>query len=141
MFDDLDPSMMLITALLFLILIWILNDILYKPLLDFMQKRDDGIAEDEARISQSNADATNNETLISKIYADARVKAQNIKNEQIALSKEKAKKMLEEQSLILEAEFNSFLSNLENDKKLFREELKNKLDENALNLKNKVEFI
>lgn len=134
MFDDLDLKMMLLTATLFIILFWILDSILYKPLLSFMKNRDDGIREDEAKIQQNNTDASNNETLIAKIYADARAKAQAIKSEQVAMAKEKASKAIEEKKVSFDLEYQKFLSELEVKKTQFKNELRADLTqcENAL---------
>ncbi|MBT0878926.1 F0F1 ATP synthase subunit B' [Campylobacter sp. RM12654] len=134
MFDDLDLKMMLLTAMLFLMLLWILDYILYKPLLTFMKNRDDGIKEDEARIQQNNTDASNNETLIAKIYADARAKAQAIKSEQVAVAKEQASKAIAEKKASLDLDYQKFLTELEAKKIQFKNELKADLFqcENAL---------
>lgn len=141
MFDDLDLKMMLLTAILFLILFWILDSILYKPLLTFMKNRDDGIKEDETKIQQNNTDASNNETLIAKIYADARAKAQAIKSEQVAIAKEKASKAIEEKRVSFDLEYQKFLSELEVKKTQFRNELRADLTQCENALKTSIERI
>lgn len=127
MFDDLDPKLMLVTGILFLTLIWILNTMLYKPLLNFMSKREEGIKEDENRISQNNSDASNNEILIGKIYSDARAKSQSIKNEQIRISKEKALEIVAKKKLSLDEEYKTFAAELVEKKGKFKEELRREL--------------
>lgn len=141
MFDDLDLKMILLTVVLFLILLWILDSILYKPLLSFMKSRDEGIKEDEARIQQNNTDASNNETLITKIYADARAKAQAIKSEQVAIAKEKASKAIEEKKAIYDAEYQNFLLELDSKKSQFKDELRLELAKYSDNLKASIERI
>lgn len=141
MFDDLDLKMMLLTATLFIILFWILDSILYKPLLSFMKNRDDGIREDEAKIQQNNTDASNNETLIAKIYADARAKAQAIKSEQVAMAKEKASKAIEEKKVSFDLEYQKFLSELEVKKTQFKNELRADLTQYENALKTSIEKI
>lgn len=141
MFDDLDLKMMLLTATLFTILFWILDSILYKPLLSFMKNRDDGIREDEAKIQQNNTDASNNETLIAKIYADARAKAQAIKSEQVAMAKEKASKAIEEKKVSFDLEYQKFLSELEVKKTQFKNELRADLTQCENALKTSIEKI
>lgn len=141
MFDDLDLKMMLLTATLFIILFWILDSILYKPLLSFMKNRDDGIREDEAKIQQNNTDASNNETLITKIYADARAKAQAIKSEQVAMAKEKASKAIEEKKVSFDLEYQKFLSELEVKKTQFKNELRADLTQYENALKTSIEKI
>lgn len=141
MFDDLDLKMMLLTATLFIILFWILDSILYKPLLTFMKNRDDGIREDEAKIQQNNTDASNNETLIAKIYADARAKAQAIKSEQVAIAKEKASKAIEEKKVSFDLEYQKFLSELEVKKTQFKDELRADLTQYENALKTSIEKI
>lgn len=127
MFDDLDPKLMLVTGVLFLILIWVLNNILYKPLLNFMSNREDGIKEDENKINQNNSDVNNNEILIGKIYADARAKSQSIKNEHIKVAKDKAADLVNKKKLALDEEFSAFTSNLMLEKEKFKNELREEL--------------
>ncbi|HEH3680429.1 TPA: F0F1 ATP synthase subunit B', partial [Campylobacter jejuni] len=43
MFEDMHPSIMLATIAIFLAMIVILNSMLYKPLLKFMDERNDSI--------------------------------------------------------------------------------------------------
>lgn len=140
-FDDLDVRLMLLTAFVFLMLVWILNSILYKPLLGFMKNREDGIREDEAKIHQGNTDVSNNETLVAKIYADARAKCQVIRNECISSSKEDANKFLDEKKSVLEADYKNFLADLDAKKIVFKNELRNQLlslDENIKSSINKI---
>lgn len=129
-FDDLDPKMMILTAVLFLILIWILNVILYKPMFSFMKSRDDGIKEDEAKIHQNNTDSENNETLVSKIYSDARAKAEAIRTEKVLQARQKHDEIVEEKKKALEQEYEQFLLELNKNKESFKDELRSKLSLN-----------
>ena len=43
---DIHPSLMLFVLIVFLLLIYLLNKITYRPLVDFMDRRDNSIAKD-----------------------------------------------------------------------------------------------
>ena len=58
MFNDVQLSTMLATFIIFLAMIIILNSLLYKPLLKFMDDRDESIASDENKVQQNSAQMT-----------------------------------------------------------------------------------
>ncbi|TEY12975.1 F0F1 ATP synthase subunit B', partial [Campylobacter sp. CH185] len=53
MFEDMHTSIMLATMAIFLAMIVILNSMLYKPLLKFMDERNDSIKNDENKVKEN----------------------------------------------------------------------------------------
>ncbi|MBR6612793.1 MAG: F0F1 ATP synthase subunit B', partial [Campylobacter sp.] len=62
-----DPPLLLITLVIFLGLIFVLNSILYKPLLGFIDDRNKSIKNDEESVSKNASDTGNYEAQIEKI--------------------------------------------------------------------------
>ncbi|MBZ7987369.1 ATP synthase subunit B family protein [Campylobacter canadensis] len=123
MFDDFSLEMMAISIGIFLIMIIVLQYILYKPLTDFMEKRDELIQSNEDKIKQVSNDAQNNEILINKIYTDAKNTMQSIRQEQITKSNEEAKELILNATKQLDDEINLFKKNLEEQKVEFKKQL------------------
>ena len=84
MFDDIALSTMLATAVIFLAVIFILNVLLYKPLLKFMDERAVSIDNDEKKVKDNFEEMTNFGEELTKIKQDTRDEINAIKQKAIA---------------------------------------------------------
>ncbi len=136
---DLNPGLMLFVLVIFFALMVLLNQMLYKPLIKFMDDRDNSIADD---LKSANEMSGSNDELNAKadaILADAKAEANAVRekatNEAKALAESKIKSKTEE----LDEKYQSFLSELSKEKEelekslleqmpLFKESLNNKMN-------------
>ncbi len=123
---DLNPSLLLTVIVLFICLVIVLNRILYKPLLTFMDDRDKSIQEDMDLAKRNSGNVSHLEKEIANILKNAKEKAFLIREEAIKNAKEKADKELSLKKDFLEKEYDSFMNKLN----LEKDELKEKLVEN-----------
>ncbi len=123
---DLNPSLLLTVIVLFICLVIVLNKILYKPLLTFMDDRDKSIQEDMELAKRNSGNVSHLEKEIADILKNAKEKAFLIREEAIKNVKEKADKEISLKKDFLEKEYNSFVNEL----RLEKDELKEKLVEN-----------
>jgi F-type H+-transporting ATPase subunit b len=107
-----DPPLLLITLVIFLGLIFVLNSILYKPLLGFIDDRNKSIKNDEESVSKNASDTGNYEAQIEKIIGDARAEAQAKKHAALSEAKERAATKVAIKKESLEADFDSFMAGL-----------------------------
>ncbi len=107
---QIDPPLLLITLVIFLGLIFVLNSILYKPLLGFIDDR--SIKNDEESVSKNASDVGSYEAQIDKILSDARAEAQAKKHAALSQAKEKAATQIAIKKESLEADYNSFIAGL-----------------------------
>ena len=107
-----DPPLLLITLVIFLGLIFVLNSILYKPLLGFIDDRNRSIKNDEESVSKNASDVGSYEAQIDKILSDARAETQAKKQAALSQAKEKAATQIAIKKESLEADYNSFIAGL-----------------------------
>ncbi len=110
---DIDPILLVTTAVVFLALIVVLNATLYKPLFLFMQKRDADIENDLALVgaNQDEVDALNAKA--DAIIDEARREAADAKEQTILQAKELAKSKAEKKQLYLAKKYSEFQADLE----------------------------
>lgn len=118
-----------ITTIIFLSLIVVLNSLLYKPLLNFIDNRNLSIRADEESVSKNTSDVGAYKIEVEKIIADARNQAAEIRNQAIAKAKENAAQNLSNARSNLEGEYAVFKQNLENSKAELKSELLAKMPE------------
>ncbi|MDR2080398.1 MAG: F0F1 ATP synthase subunit B' [Campylobacteraceae bacterium] len=135
---DIDIALLCSTTLLFLFLLVVLNKILYKPLLDFINNRNSMIQKDLENASQNADDVSVYHEEANQIILDAKNKAAAKRIELLASARADANKKLDAKKSKLESEYSEFIKTLENEKAelknalrsqmpLFREALKAKL--------------
>jgi F-type H+-transporting ATPase subunit b len=114
---------MLFVLVLFLSLLVLLNNMLFQPLIKFMDDRDDSIAKDleAAKGLSGNTDELNAKA--DEIISNAKAEAAAIRQKAIDDEKALAASKVETKQSELEKEYTSFLERLASD----REELKNSL--------------
>jgi F-type H+-transporting ATPase subunit b len=120
---DLHLPLMLFVLVLFLSLLVLLNNMLFQPLVKFMDDRDDSIAKDleAAKGLSGNTDELNAKA--DEIISNAKAEAAAIRQKAIDDEKALAASKVETKQSELEKEYTSFLERLASD----REELKNSL--------------
>ncbi|MGP1485248.1 MAG: FoF1 ATP synthase subunit B' [Campylobacter sp.] len=138
---EIDLPLVILTAVVFLGLIFILNSVLYKPLLGFIDARNNAIKIDEDSTSRNASDLALYESEIEKILSAARSEAGKIRQDAINLAKDSASKLISEKKAILEADYNLFIQNLQSNKDELSENLYSKLPEFRSALKSKLSRI
>jgi len=120
---DLSLWLFLFVVVLFLALIYLLNDILYKPLLAFMEKREGSIRNDLAA-SEENSDEIEaaKQSANEKISA-AKSEAAQIREDALNAAKESASAKLEESKNAIDKQYASFLEQLSIDKETLRKSI------------------
>jgi F-type H+-transporting ATPase subunit b len=114
---------------IFLGLIFVLNSILYKPLLGFIDDRNKSIKNDEESVSKNASDTGNYEAQIEKIIGDARAEAQAKKHAALSEAKERAATKVAIKKESLEADFDSFMAGLADRKAELKSNLTAKIPE------------
>ncbi|WP_086268149.1 FoF1 ATP synthase subunit B' [Campylobacter devanensis] len=126
---QIDPPLLLITLVIFLGLIFVLNSILYKPLLGFIDDRNKSIKNDEESVSKNASDTGNYEAQIEKIIGDARAEAQAKKHAALSEAKERVATKVAIKKESLEADFDSFMAGLADRKAELKSNLTAKIPE------------
>lgn len=114
---DISPLLLLTTAGVFLVLLVVLNKVLYRPLLDFIDSRDTNIKRDMDRAGQNSSDVSSLEHEAQEILKEAKIKAAKIRENAVLEAKEKASAIVEARKAELESEYAEFLKELDADKK------------------------
>ncbi len=109
---DISLGMLIFVAVLFLGLVYLLNEMLYKPLLAFMDKREKSIRDDLAMADKNDDDIEKDlEDANAKISA-AKVEASKIREDAMVKAKELASKALNEGKESFESKYASFVDKL-----------------------------
>ncbi|AJC85704.1 FoF1 ATP synthase subunit B' [Campylobacter sp. RM16704] len=129
MFNDVHFSIMIATGIIFLLLIAVLNSMLYKPLIKFMDSRDLTIKNDEERMKKNSDDISNVEIELEKIHIQTRDEINQIKLKAIEEAKIKQEKELSARKKELEEQMIVFLKSLKEKEKELKEEMSLKMPE------------
>ncbi|WP_299546543.1 FoF1 ATP synthase subunit B' [uncultured Helicobacter sp.] len=132
------PWVMALVFVIFLILVYLLNRMLYKPLLGFMDARDASIKKDSEGIEGNTADIKALKKEADNILQKAREEAALIKSKAHDSAKQIAEIKISEKKNELAQKYNVFMTNLEDEKEklkvslsseipLFKESLQTKL--------------
>lgn len=127
MFDDVNPSYMLATAVIFLALIIILNALLYKPLLKFMDDRAISIDNDEKKVKDNFDEMTNFNEELNTIKQNTRDEIAAIKQKAVNEARNSAEEALKNKKIELEQKMQSFYTQLDKEKQDLEQELKLRL--------------
>ena len=128
---DISLVVMLIEAGIFLVTLILLNQWLFKPLLNFMEQRDAKLEDELKSVSNNTNEAKKYEEEIAQILENAKSEAAKIKKAALEEAKKAAVSMVESEVSKIEAERKAFYSQLE-DKKA---DLAKVLDANSNELK------
>ena len=135
---DISPILLLVTGFVFFTLLILLNKILYKPLLEFIDNRNDSIKRDLENAGKNTSDVEAYYKEADQIILNAKAEAGKIREAALSEAKEIAAKKVEQKQSELEEEYTLFLKDLEADKTefqaslsanipLFRDSIKQKL--------------
>ncbi len=127
MFDDIALSTMLATAVIFLAVIFILNVLLYKPLLKFMDERAVSIDNDEKKVKDNFEEMTNFGEELTKIRQDTRDEINAIKQKATAQARSLADEEIQKKKDELEQKMQAFTTQLLQEKNELEHELKLRL--------------
>ena len=120
---DISPILLLVTGFVFFTLLIVLNKILYRPLLEFIDNRNDSIKRDLENAGKNTSDVEAYFKEADQIIRDAKAKAGKIREVALNEAKEIAAKKVEQKQSELEEEYTSFLKDLAADKTEFQESL------------------
>ncbi len=120
---DIHLPLMLFVLVLFLTLLVLLNNMLFQPLIKFMDDRDDSIAKDLQDSKGLSGDSDELNAKADEIISNAKNEAAGIRQKAINDEKILAVSKVEAKQKELESEYNSFVEKLNSDK----ENLKNAL--------------
>lgn len=135
---DISFGLMLTVAVLFIVLIYLLNQMVYIPLLDFMKKREDIIAEDLKNVSNMDETVKEYKKEAHDVIASAKAEASKMKEEAISKFKAELEKKIEAKRAELEEKYASFLQELSKEKEALKATLENKLPEYQNKIKSKI---
>ncbi len=117
---DIIPALLLVTGTVFLILLVILNKTLYKPLLEFIDNRNNSINRDLENAGKNASDVVAHYQEIETILSEGKIEAGKIREAALSEAKEKAAKRVEQKKSDLEAQSAVFFKALEAEKDEFR---------------------
>ncbi len=138
---DIIPGMLLLVAVIFIFLIYVLNRILYKPLLTFMSQRERSIQNDIEQSKKNSSNVSHLEEEASRVIKEAKAQAFKIREEAINSAKSEVSQKIEEKKAILEKAYASFLEELEAEKEELSSKLSKSLPDFQSSLKTKLSQI
>lgn len=133
------PWVMALVFVIFLVLVYLLNRILYKPLLGFMDTRDASIKRDSEGVESNTTDIKTLQKESEDILQKAREEAMAIKHKAQESAKEYATIKISQKKEELAQKYNAFMESLEEEKSQLRVSLKSKIPLFRDDLKAKLE--
>jgi len=92
---DINPWLLSMTIVVFLILIAVLNSLLFKPLFTYMEERDASIKADQDRVGNNDAEIAELTAQAASIVNEAKLEAAAIREKVVAEAKELAESKIE----------------------------------------------
>lgn len=120
---DLNPGLMLFVLVIFFSLMYLLNTMLYQPLLKFMDERDTTIANDLKNAEEMADNSSDLNAKADALLAEAKAEANAIREKATSEAKALAESKIESKVKELDVSFAAFEAELEAD----QEKLKNEL--------------
>jgi len=135
---DLNPGLMLFVLVIFFSLLILLNQMLYKPLLKFMDDRDKSIADDLKNAKEMSGNSSELNAKADAIIANAKAEANAVREKAVNEAKALAESKIESKNQELDKKYQSFEDELSNERgelekslvdslPLFKESLKSKM--------------
>jgi len=109
---DINPILLLVTFVVFVSLIAVLNSWLYNPLFNFMNKRDDDVKKDLAKLGSNDDEINALKEKAESIIMNAKLEASALREKVIADAKELAESKLEARRSELANEYLEFEQSL-----------------------------
>lgn len=141
MFSDMHISIMLVTMVIFLAMIVILNSMLYKPLLRFIDERNSSIKNDENKVKENSQEMLGANDEVEKIHQSTREEIHKIKQSAINQAKEEAQVAIQAKKEELERKMASFYVELNVQKEELKQNLLKNLPEFKQLLENNIKKI
>lgn len=118
-----DPWLMLLVFVVFIITMFLLNTWLFKPLIGFMDERENSLRKDmESAVSDDN-EVKEIQEKIRSVFADAKAQASRIIEDAIDSAKADYDARMEKKTNEIQARLESFRADLESQKYQARQEL------------------
>ncbi|PZT47687.1 F0F1 ATP synthase subunit B' [Helicobacter valdiviensis] len=117
------PWVMALVLVIFLILIYLLNQILYKPLIGFMDARDASIKRDSEGIEGNTNEIKMLKMEAEEVLVKAKQEAADIKSKAQEVAKEKAEIKISQKKSELQQKYLEFTRELEDEKERLQETL------------------
>jgi len=135
---DLNPGLMLFVLVIFFSLLFLLNQMLYKPLLKFMDDRANSIAEDLKNAKEMSGNSDELKAKAEAVLAEAKAEANAIREKATNEAKALAESKIESKAKELDSKYQAFIAELNKSKEelkatleaqlpLFKESLKTKM--------------
>lgn len=124
---DISPILLLVTVAVFFTLLIVLNKILYKPLLTFIDNRNESIKRDLENAGRNTSDVEAYYKEANQIIQEAKVEAGKIREVALSEAREIAAKRVEQKQSELDEEYALFLKDLNAEKIEFTESLSAKI--------------
>ena len=124
---DISPILLLVTVVVFFTLLIVLNKILYKPLLAFIDNRNESIKRDLENAGKNTSDVEAYYKEADQIIREAKAEAGNIREVALSEAKKIAAKKVEQKQSELDEEYALFLKDLNAEKIEFTESLSAKI--------------
>lgn len=105
---DISPMLLFSTLIVFLVLIAVLNSLLYRPLFNYMEKRDADIKRDLELVGNNDAEIAAFHATAEKIISDAKLQAHALREKNIAEAKAAANSKIETKRAELAKEYAEF---------------------------------
>lgn len=109
---DISPALLLVAVTTFLVMLVLLNKMLYRPLLEFVQNRDKAIANDYENAGKNTSDISAYQEEAERIIREAKAEAAKIRADVIQEAKETSLRKIEQRKAELEEEYGAFLEGL-----------------------------
>ncbi len=138
---DISIELLFFVTVLFLALVFVLNEILYKPLLAFMDKREGSIRDDLAAADQNSGEIEVALLEANEKISVAKSEAAKIREEAIAKAKEIAVRKLQESKDAFENQYTSFLDKLQKERVSLKKGISSNLPSYENAVKSKIKNI
>jgi len=120
---DISLSLMLVVAVVFLVMLILLNNWLYQPLMAFMDERDKSIRKDLENVSADSSEIEELKAKAEAVIAEAKSEAAALRAKTIDESKLLAMSKIEAKKEELEGTYKAFLDSLKKEEEELRSEL------------------
>jgi F-type H+-transporting ATPase subunit b len=120
---DISLSLMLVVAVVFLVMLILLNNWLYQPLMAFMDERDKSIRKDLENVSADSSEIDELKAKAEAVIAEAKSEAAVLRAKTIDESKLLAMSKIEAKKEELEETYKAFLDSLKKEEDELRSEL------------------
>lgn len=120
---EIDPLMFGLTLAVFLMMIVILNSMLYRPMLSYMEDRDRNIKNQIDEAGSTDSDIKSLTAKAEAIINEAKAEAANLRQKVIEDAKMLANSKIEARRAELESEYKAFQKNLEKERESIRNSL------------------